>query len=80
MTDTCPLCKADLRGAEIPEAGRHYYGGASTHYSRIIGIDGGRDGIYDGVIAWTCPDCGGWWHRFPEGDRRRSRVEAVMSA
>jgi len=61
----------DLRGNEIPEENRHYYQEGTTHYSRMIGIDGGRLGIYDGVIAWTCPDCGIIWNRFSDKNDRR---------
>jgi len=78
MTDTCPHCQANLQGDEIPDESRHYYGTA-THFGRVIGWDGGRPGIYDGVIAWACPDCNGWWHRFPEHDPIRARVERYMS-
>jgi hypothetical protein len=74
----CPLCSADLRGEPIPEGSHHLYGG--THFSRVIGWDGGRNGIYDGVVAWACPDCGGWWHRFPKGDPIRERVARMMNA
>lgn len=78
METACPLCAADLRGDPIPEDIAHLYGG--THWSRLVGIDGGRLGIYDGVIAWKCPDCEGWWHRFPEGSPVRDKVTAVMEA
>ena len=70
--DICPINGCDLQGDPIPQeyidAG--YYAEGVTHYSRMIGIDGGRVGIYDGVIAWGCPDCGAYWPRFAEGDRR----------
>lgn len=59
MTDTCPLCHADLTGEPIPEASREHFGGA-THGSRRIAIyDRGRDR----TVAWQCPDCGGTWER-----------------
>ena len=58
---TCPN-GCDLRGEPIPQeyidAG--YYG-TKTHYSRMIGIENPR--VYDGVIAWHCPDCGLTWPR-----------------
>jgi hypothetical protein len=61
----------DLRGEKIPEESKDYYSSETTHYSRMIGIDGGRSGIYDGVIAWTCPDCNVVWNRFSKEDKRR---------
>lgn len=26
---------------------------------------------YDGILFWSCPDCGGTWHRWPEGHHLR---------
>jgi hypothetical protein len=59
----CPHCDANLQGKEIPKESQHMYG--ATHFSRMIGIDGGRMGIYDGVVAWLCPDCD---ETYPRGD------------
>lgn len=28
-------------------------------------------GVYDGVLFWRCPDCGGSWHRWTPNDRLR---------
>lgn len=53
--EPCPHCGTELRGAEIPEENRKYYGG-KTHASRRIGII-----INDRVDHWQCPDCGGTW-------------------
>lgn len=50
---TCPVCKTDLRGAEIAEENRELYGG-KTHYSRVIGIYSREQ---DRTVAWRCPDC-----------------------
>ena len=62
----------DLRGGKLPEKDLGYYGEGTTHYSRMIGIDGGYPGIYDGVIAWTCPECYVIWNRFGKKfDKRR---------
>lgn len=76
MDYQCPHCGADLRGDPIPQeyldAG--YYSG--THYSRVIGVQ--VRGEYDGVLYWSCPDCGGRWHRFPVGDYRRGRAEGYV--
>ena len=60
----CPHCGANWDGADIPKESQQYYGG-STKFGRQIGIDGGYMGIYDGVVAWECPDC----NKFsPRGD------------
>jgi phage FluMu protein Com len=53
--DKCPKCKSNWIGEEIPYSMRLFYGG--THWRREIGIDGGMLGIYDGIIAYKCPDC-----------------------
>ena len=47
--DSCPFCDADLRVT-------------GTAYSRLIGIE--IQGVYDGVLAWRCPDCKAIWDRF----------------
>lgn len=52
----CPHCGANWQGEPIPDDIAHHYAG--THWGREIGIDGGRLGIYDGVVAYLCPDCG----------------------
>lgn len=79
MTDICPHCGADLRGSPIPQEYREkgWYG-TETHYSRLIGVE--VQGIYDGILYWQCPDCGGRWHRFPEGDPLRERAERYVAA
>ena len=59
---TCPFCKSDLRGEEIPEEYRDKYYGGKTHYSRLIGIEDSDK--YDGVSYWNCPDCNTTWDRF----------------
>lgn len=48
----CPHCNADL--AETLPDGRTG--------SRVIGVE--IWGVYDGVLFWRCPDCGGSWHRW----------------
>lgn len=35
---------------------RIFYG--TTNWRREIGIDGGYLGVYDGIVALRCPDCG----------------------
>lgn len=56
--DKCPKCNSSWQGEPIPEEDRKYYREGTTHYSRMIGIDGGLMGIYDGLVAIRCPDCG----------------------
>lgn len=31
-------------------------------------------GLYDGGLFYECPDCGGRWHRWPEGHWLRQRA------
>ena len=59
--DNCPHCGVNLIGAEIPAEDRQHFGKA-THFRRDIGIE--YPEIYDGVLHWRCPDCGGEWARF----------------
>jgi len=54
--DNCPKCNASWIGGKIPDDIAHHYDG--THWRREIGIDGGYMGIYDGIVAYRCPDCG----------------------
>jgi len=61
--NNCPKCNTSWIGEEIPEDIRHYY--SATHWRREIGVDGGRLGIYDGLVAIRCPDCG---EDFPRND------------
>lgn len=51
----CPKCGSSWIGEEIPENIKQFYSG--THWKREIGIDGGHMGIYDGEVAYKCPDC-----------------------
>jgi len=62
MTDNCPKCNSNFIGDSIPDDIVEYYAG--THWRREIAIDGGYAGIYDGVVAYKCPDCN---HEFPRG-------------
>lgn len=71
----CPHCNADLRGVEIPEEHRQFYG-SETHFRRDILVQ--IQGIYDGGLYYQCPDCGGQWHRFPEGHRLRAIAEKFI--
>jgi hypothetical protein len=46
-------------------------------YSRVIGIEVSE--VYDGVLFWQCPDCGGRWHRWPENGPYRAQAEPYVS-
>ncbi|TDB99605.1 hypothetical protein E1091_06565 [Micromonospora fluostatini] len=77
----CPHCGADLRGEPIPQeyldrerADFEAMGqpapareGDNLHFRRSILVE--IPGVYDGGLFYQCPDCGGRWHRWPEGDR-----------
>lgn len=84
MTDRCPHCEASLQGDPIPAEHREHkpdhaeqvdlYGrcyclpwGDSTHFSRLMGHQ--VSGVYDGVLFWSCPDCGKAWSRWTDGGR-----------
>lgn len=41
--------------------------GDLTHFSRVMGHEVG--GVYDGVLFWSCPDCGIAWPRWTDGGR-----------
>lgn len=76
--DRCPHCKTSLTGKAIPREyiRKGYYSPGALNYRREIGVQ--IRGEYDGVLYWQCPDCGGTWHRFPEGDYRRERAEKYI--
>ena len=73
--DVCPHCGSDQRGEEIPEQSRSFYGG-KTHSSRTLGIE--VSGLYDGILFWACPDCGGRWHRWPAGTRQHDQAQQYV--
>lgn len=75
-TDRCPHCDTDLTGSPIPVEHRDSHYGGSTHYSRTVGIE--VRGVYDGVLFWTCPDCGLAWHRWQPGSHIRDRAEPYV--
>lgn len=62
--DNCPKCKSSWIGGEIPESIRRHYSPPYV-WKREIGIDGGYIGVYDGVVAYRCPDCD---EEFPVSD------------
>lgn len=53
----CPNCGVSLIGDKIPDDIAHYY--SSSFYKREIGIEDPL--VYDGIIAWKCPDCKYQW-------------------
>ena len=55
--DNCPKCGVNWVGGEIPDDMKKFYAPA-IRWRREIGIDGGYVGIYDGIVAIRCPDCG----------------------
>lgn len=78
MKDACPHCGTSLQGAPVPDEHRQHkpdhdeqvarYGrcyclpyGDATHFRREVGIQ--VSGVYDGVLYWSCPDCGLAWPR-----------------
>jgi len=61
----CPKCRASFVGEKIPADIADQYSG--THFMRCIGIDGGRLGVYDGIVAWMCPEC---HHEFPRNKHK----------
>lgn len=54
--DNCPKCNANWIGNRIPDNIAEFYAPA-THWRREIGIDGDSFGVYDGLVAYRCPDC-----------------------
>jgi len=78
MTTGCPSCKSSLQGSPIPEEHRLaglYGDDPPTHYSRKVGIE--YPGIYDGVLVWSCPDCGYKWPRFAVGALYGAGIRAI---
>lgn len=81
MTDICPHCGVDLRASRIPQEyiDKGFYGAPTQeprYYYNTIGIE--VRGVYDGVLYWKCPSCGGVWHRFPPGDYRHERAKEYV--
>lgn len=60
--EPCSHCGADLWAPIAPEYQRP---GGATQRSRLIGVE--IQGVYDGVLFWACPDCGGTWNRWQPG-------------
>src|SRR4051794_24279323 len=74
----CPHCGADLRGNPIPQEyiDGGYYAPEATHYNRKVGVE--VPSVYDGILYWECPDCGGTWHRWRENDYLRQKAAIHM--
>ena len=49
-----------------------------THLRREIGR-GGLHPVYQGVLFWECPDCGGQWHRFTIASREHHWAKKYMT-
>lgn len=79
MSDICPLCGSNCQGEPISQEyiDKGYYAEGATHYSRIIGYE--ERGVYDGVLIWMCPDCGGAWPRFENGYRHEKALELIQT-
>lgn len=56
--DNCPHCGTSLIGEKIPCDQREFFGN-KTHFRREIGLEFPE--VYDGVIAYKCPDCKKSW-------------------
>lgn len=61
----CPYCQVDLR--------KNGAGPASRAIEVVI------RGVYDRVLFLECPDCGGRWHRLPEGHALRAKAEQYIT-
>lgn len=61
--------------AQVEKYGKCYCRpwGDKTHYSRVIGHEVPE--IYDGVLFWSCPDCGKAWPR-DFGNTNRTEVSS----
>jgi hypothetical protein len=73
-----------MRDKEIPREylEKGYYGDwkpedGPRYYSRMIGVE--ISGVYDGMLFWECPDCGGRWHRWAEGTYQHTKAEPYVS-
>lgn len=74
--NTCPHCGTDLRGDPIPVENRDKYYGGKEFFMRTITVE--IRGVYDGGLYHRCPDCGGAWHRWPEGHYLREKAEQYV--
>ncbi len=73
----CPHCGTDQRGRALTdeECASGWWGKDTTHFWRTIGVE--VRGVYDGVLFYRCPDCGGSWHRWSAKDHPRMYEKAA---
>ena len=62
----CPRCRAQLEYQQ----GDHLL-------SHVVGVN--IPGVYDGVLFWQCPFCGGRWHRWERGTRQYQAAEEYVN-
>jgi rubrerythrin len=86
--DRCPHCERDLIGKLLPNETFDWIEDPSERAERLEKAAGGpprwerfkwgheEHDIYDGIGYWSCPFCGGTWHRFEPSDGRRYRAAA----
>lgn len=77
LDDTCPECSQSWRGMPVPDSYITSYCDGVQYYSLLMGVE--IRGVYDGVCFWQCPHCEARFHRFPEGDTLRAKVEYIVS-
>jgi predicted RNA-binding Zn-ribbon protein involved in translation (DUF1610 family) len=75
--NNCPSCGVSWLGEPISKDIADQYD--TSYWKREIGIDGGYVGVYDGVVALKCPDCG---HECPrdESEWAKDSFEAYQVA
>lgn len=66
LGERCPKC----------EVGLTYVHTDGRIYSRAIMVE--IPDVYDGGLFWQCPDCGGRWHRWPEGTWQRRKAQEYV--
>lgn len=74
--DACPHCGVSLLGDPVPETEQPWFG--NTHYRRDQHMV--VKAIYDGVLYFQCPDCGGAWHRWYEGTKYYEQAQPHITA
>ena len=77
VKDNCPNCNISFIGDKIPDDINQPYTSfdgeicypygppEDVYWRKEIGIDGGYIGIYDGIVAFQCPECK---HEFPRAE------------
>lgn len=68
---SCPHCGVDLAYEVTDPTGKTWTG------SHMIGVE--IQGVYDGVLYWQCPACGGMWNRWPKDHPRYVVAERYMA-